>query len=69
MSYTHPILDATAAAAQPGLRRLSGQRNTYFAGAHLRYGFHEDGLMSGMKVAEALGCTFDTPASGQDRAA
>jgi len=63
IDYTHPILDAAAAAAQPGLRRLSGQRHTFFAGAHMRYGFHEDGLMSGMKVAEALGCTFDTPAS------
>ena len=63
MDYTHPILDATAVAAQPGLRRLSGQRHTFFAGAHMRYGFHEDGLMSGMKVAEALGCTFDTPVS------
>lgn len=69
MSYTHPILDATAAAAQPGLRRLSGQRNTFYAGAHLRYGFHEDGLMSGMKVAEGLGCTFDSPARGRERAA
>jgi predicted NAD/FAD-binding protein len=69
MSYTHPILDATAAAAQPDLRRLSGQRSTYYAGAHLRYGFHEDGLMSGMKVAEALGCTFEAPARGRERAA
>jgi predicted NAD/FAD-binding protein len=62
MDYTHPVLDAAAAAAQPALRRLSGQRHTFFAGAHMRYGFHEDGLMSGMKVAEALGCTFDRPA-------
>lgn len=70
MEYTHPILDATAAAAQPGLRRLSGQRNTFFAGAHLRYGFHEDGLISGIKVAEALGCHFDVPAkAGEERAA
>jgi len=70
MDYTHPILDAAAAAAQTGLRRLSGQRNTLFAGAHLRYGFHEDGLLSGMKVAEALGCHFDTPAIGpEERAA
>jgi predicted NAD/FAD-binding protein len=56
MDYTHPILDAAAAAAQPGLRRLSGQRHTFFAGAYLRYGFHEDGLLSGIKAAEALGC-------------
>jgi predicted NAD/FAD-binding protein len=70
MDYTHPILDSAASAAQPDLRRLSGQRHTFFAGAHLRYGFHEDGLMSGMKAAEALGCDFDTPAGGrQERAA
>jgi predicted NAD/FAD-binding protein len=69
MDYTHPVLDATAAAAQPGLRRLSGQRNTFFAGAHMRYGFHEDGLMSGIKVAEALGCSFDTPASAAEEPA
>jgi predicted NAD/FAD-binding protein len=62
MDYSHPILDATAAAAQPGLRRLSGRRHTFFAGAHMRYGFHEDGLLSGIKVAEALGCPFDAPA-------
>jgi hypothetical protein len=69
MAYTHPILDAAAAAAQPGLRRLSGERDTFYAGAHLRYGFHEDGLMSGMKAAEALGCTFDTPVRRPERAA
>jgi len=61
MNYTHPVLDAAAAAAQPGLRRLSGQRGTFYAGAHLRYGFHEDGLMSGLKVAEALGCHLGAP--------
>ncbi len=66
MDYTHPILDSAAAAAQPGLRRLSGERHTFFAGAHLRYGFHEDGLMSGIKVAEALGCRFDIPAAGHE---
>ena len=70
MDYTHPILDAGAAAAQPGLRSLSGERHTLYAGAHLRYGFHEDGLMSGIKAAQALGCAFDTPASeGEERVA
>jgi predicted NAD/FAD-binding protein len=69
MDYTHPILDASAAAAQPALRRLSGQRHTFFAGAHMRYGFHEDGLMSGMKAAEALGCTFDSPTLPRDERA
>jgi predicted NAD/FAD-binding protein len=56
MDYAHPILDAAAVAAQRELRRLSGERHTFFAGAHLRHGFHEDGLLSAVKVAEALGC-------------
>lgn len=58
MDYSHPILDAAAVAAQAPLSTLSGQRNTYFAGAHLRWGFHEDGLLSGMEVAAVLGCPF-----------
>ena len=69
MDYTHPILDAAAAAAQRELRRLSGERHTFFAGAHLRYGFHEDGLMSGMKVAEALGCGFESRPAGREEEA
>jgi predicted NAD/FAD-binding protein len=56
MDYSHPVLDAAAVAAQPGLRRLSGRRRTHFAGAHLRNGFHEDGLASAIDVAAALGC-------------
>ena len=55
MEYTHPILDGPALLAQPEIARLSGERNTFFAGAHLRYGFHEDGLVSAIAVAERLG--------------
>ncbi len=55
MDYTHPILDTPALEAQDGIARLNGQRSTYFAGAHLRYGFHEDGLVSAIRVAEMLG--------------
>jgi predicted NAD/FAD-binding protein len=55
MDYAHPIMDAAAAQAQLELRRLSGQRHTFYAGAHLRYGFHEDGLRSALAVASALG--------------
>jgi predicted NAD/FAD-binding protein len=70
MDYAHPVMDAAAAAAQPALRSLSGQRHTFFAGAHLRYGFHEDGLLSAVKVAAALGCGFDEAADrGEERAA
>jgi predicted NAD/FAD-binding protein len=55
MEYTHPILDAVAIAAQPRIRALNGTRRTYFCGAHLRYGFHEDGVMSAVDVAARLG--------------
>ena len=69
MEYAHPILDAAATRAQGELRRLSGQRNTFYAGAHLRYGFHEDGLLSALEVAEALGCRLGGDAGAGQEAA
>ena len=53
--YDHPVFLADSAMAKRELRGLQGQRNTWFAGAWTRYGFHEDGLMSGIAVAQALG--------------
>ena len=55
MSYTHPILDRSAFAAQASLAALNGTRHTFYCGAHMRYGFHEDGLVSAIDVARALG--------------
>jgi hypothetical protein len=55
MTYEHPLYTHESIAAQPELRRLSGTRHTYFAGAHLGNGFHEDGLRSGVEAAAALG--------------
>jgi predicted NAD/FAD-binding protein len=55
MEYTHPILDGPALLAQVEIARRNGERRTFFAGAHLRYGFHEDGLVSAIAVAERLG--------------
>jgi predicted NAD/FAD-binding protein len=55
MDYTHPILDAAAVAAQPHVRALNGTRRTFYAGAHLRHGFHEDGLVSAIDVASHFG--------------
>jgi predicted NAD/FAD-binding protein len=55
MHYTHPILDRAAVAAQPRVDALNGRRRTYFCGAHLRYGFHEDGVVSALRVAALFG--------------
>jgi len=54
-TYEHPIFDARALRAQAELSRTQGDRNTWFCGAHFGAGFHEDGLTSGLAVAEALG--------------
>jgi predicted NAD/FAD-binding protein len=54
-TYDHPQFDAAAIAAQVALHRIQGARNTWFCGAWTGYGFHEDGLRSGMAVAAALG--------------
>jgi predicted NAD/FAD-binding protein len=54
MTYAHPILDRPALDAQQTVAALNGTRRTYFCGAHLRYGFHEDGVMSALAVVERL---------------
>ena len=51
----HPQFDAAAFAAQARLETIQGARRTWFCGAWAGYGFHEDGLGAGLKVAEALG--------------
>jgi uncharacterized protein len=53
--YEHPVFDAPALRAQAALAAIQGDRNTSFCGAYFGAGFHEDGLVSGLTVAEALG--------------
>jgi predicted NAD/FAD-binding protein len=52
--YAHPVFDAAAIRAQKRLPLVQGRRRVWFAGAWTGYGFHEDGLKSGLAVAEAL---------------
>ena len=52
--YTHPVFDARAIEAQRRLPNVQGLRNVWFAGAWTGYGFHEDGLKSGLAVASAI---------------
>ena len=52
--YAHPVFDLAAIRAQGEVAALQGQHNTYFCGAWTGYGFHEDGLKSGLKVADLI---------------
>jgi predicted NAD/FAD-binding protein len=65
--FMHPVFDFAALKAQEALKSTQGQRNTWFCGAYLGHGFHEDGLVSAMHVADALGCP--APWSAVDTAA
>jgi predicted NAD/FAD-binding protein len=53
-SYAHPVFDRAAVQAQRELPSIQGQGHVWFCGAWTRYGFHEDGLMSGAATAQAL---------------
>lgn len=52
--YAHPVFDRPAVAAQARVGALQGVRDTYFCGAWMGYGFHEDGLKAGLDVAQRL---------------
>jgi predicted NAD/FAD-binding protein len=52
--YAHPVFDLAAIRAQTEVPALQGQQHTYFCGAWTGYGFHEDGLKSGLDVATRL---------------
>jgi len=52
--YAHPVFDLKAIEAQKRVPLLQGQHHTWYAGAWTGYGFHEDGLKSGLQVGRAL---------------
>ena len=52
--YAHPVFDLAAVRAQGQVASLQGQQNTHFCGAWMGYGFHEDGLKSGLQAAEHI---------------
>ncbi len=52
--YAHPVFDLGAIQAQSQLPSLQGQQNTWYAGAWMGYGFHEDGFNAGRDAALGL---------------
>lgn len=53
--YQHPHYTAAAVAAQKRWADINGVNRTYFCGAYWGYGFHEDGVVSALRVAERFG--------------
>ncbi len=56
--YEHPVYTIDSLDAQRRLPTLSGVNNTAFCGAYHGWGFHEDGCVSGVRAALALGCEW-----------
>jgi predicted NAD/FAD-binding protein len=55
VSWRHPRVTVDSLRAQQRWREVSGTRRTHYCGAYWRYGFHEDGLLSALRVAADLG--------------
>ncbi len=55
IEYAHPVFTSAGLAAQQRWDEVSGVRRTHYCGAYWGYGFHEDGVVSGARVAERLG--------------
>ena len=53
-TFHHPVYDQPALAAQEKIRAINGQSATWFCGAWMKNGFHEDGFASAADVATAL---------------
>jgi len=53
--YAHPQYSQEGVAAQARWQALQGPQHTYYCGAYWANGFHEDGVVSALRVAEAFG--------------
>ena len=58
MTYHHPVYTRAGVAAQRRWDEINGVNRTYFCGAYWGYGFHEDGVNSGLAVARRFGLTL-----------
>ncbi len=54
ISYEHPLYSEKTLEGQKLIRSIQGNSNTYFSGAHLGYGFHEDGIKSAIEITKKI---------------
>ena len=52
LTFRHPVLDKNYLKAQNDINSIQGKKNTYYTGAWLGYGFHEDGVKSAFMIAK-----------------
>ncbi len=52
--FEHPIFDEQAISAQEKIDEIQGKNNTYYCGAYLKYGFHEDGYASAVNICNKI---------------
>ena len=57
-TFRHPVFDSAALHAQARLKQVQGLNRTWFAGAYLRNGFHEDGFASAVRIAKLMARQF-----------
>lgn len=60
VTFRHPVYDLGAVQAQQTIRAMNGTNNTWFCGAWMKNGFHEDGLSSAVDVVEAMARNEET---------
>jgi uncharacterized protein len=58
--YSHPLLNRVAIAAQASILSIQGDNRTYYAGAWLANGFHEDGLQSALRIVKLIAGRSET---------
>ena len=50
--FMHPVFDGPAMDAQTKIKKIQGRNNTWFCGAYMKNGFHEDGYASAVDMVE-----------------
>ena len=58
ISYAHPVYTEAGVRAQARVHEISGRNRTHFCGAYWGWGFHEDGVVSALRVGERFGASL-----------